>query len=227
MDGLNPVTGETAMAEPQAGPSRVLVEETVQGTVRVDDAPEAQASKDADSMDVDGAESGPAAVAETVTETAQLVEVPVPAPISSAAEAGPSTSGPILPDVAPFQPDPPTSVHGPSASTAIDVTPIRAPSPLAGRQRAYRTGYIYDIMMMLHCQDGYTPTEDTVVDAGDGHPEEPMRIKRIFMRLKEAGLIARMKKLEFEEVTQEQAVQVHTEEHWDKVEGTRGQSSME
>lgn len=72
-----------------------------------------------------------------------------------------------------------------------------------------RTGFVYDMQMMLHCQDGYIPTTDDVLDSGEGHPEEPMRIKRIFARLREAGLIGRMKKLPIEQVTEEQVALVH------------------
>ncbi|RSH94679.1 Histone deacetylase hda1 [Saitozyma podzolica] len=83
-----------------------------------------------------------------------------------------------------------------------------------------RTGFVYDMQMMLHCQDGYIPTTDDVLDSGEGHPEEPMRIKRIFARLREAGLIGRMKKLPIEQVTEEQVALVHAPGHWDKVQGT-------
>jgi histone deacetylase 6 len=83
-----------------------------------------------------------------------------------------------------------------------------------------RTGFVYDMQMMLHCQDGYIPTTDDVTDSGEGHPEEPMRIKRIFARLREAGLIGRMKKLPIEQVTEEQVALVHSPGHWDKVQGT-------
>ena len=111
-----------------------------------------------------------------------------------------------------------------ASNTAQPLQPIeilnRKPAIPEGRKRIRRTGYIYDMMMMLHCNDGYTPTEDDVEDDAGGHPEEPMRIKRIFMRLKEAGLIGRMVKLDIAEVTQEQVTAVHTQELWDKVEGT-------
>ena len=82
-----------------------------------------------------------------------------------------------------------------------------------------RTGYIYDPLMMLHAPDGYTPTSH-LENSGDNHPEEPMRIKRIFARLSEQGLIRRMKKLDFQPVTFEQVALVHTEDQWNKVSGT-------
>lgn len=87
-------------------------------------------------------------------------------------------------------------------------------------QRMVRTGYVYDPLMMLHCQDGYMPTPDNVVDSGEGHPEEPMRIKRIFTNLKDHGLIRRMKQIEGKEVTYDQVRLVHSEDQWLKVQGT-------
>lgn len=72
--------------------------------------------------------------------------------------------------------------------------------------------------MMLHCPEGYVPTDD-LSKTGTIHPEEPMRIYRIYRKLAEWGLIPRMRKLEYEEVTQEQVLQVHTQELWDKVLG--------
>lgn len=102
---------------------------------------------------------------------------------------------------------------------------IRAESPAPiPRPRTFRTGYIYDARMMLHCVDGYEPTEDSL-DWKDDHPEDPVRIKRIFNRLRDAGLVARMKKLDFRQVSYEQVMLVHSEDHWAKVEGTQGMSS--
>jgi hypothetical protein len=112
----------------------------------------------------------------------------------------------------------------PSAVLDTAPVPIRYSSPAPPtRPRTYRTGYIYDATMMLHCVDGYEPTDEHVEDAGEGHPEEPMRIKRIYHRLREAGLLGRMKMLAFEQVSFEQVMLVHNEEHWFKVEGTQGQ----
>jgi hypothetical protein len=116
-----------------------------------------------------------------------------------------STSGPAGP-----------SSH--SQPLSLDTSVVSRPS-LPSPARIYRTGYIYDPLMMLHCPDGYTPTSDTA-HSGDNHPEEPMRIKRIYSRLSEHGLIKRMKKLDFQEVTFEQVMTVHSEGHWDKVQGT-------
>ncbi|WVQ79099.1 hypothetical protein IAT38_001193 [Cryptococcus sp. DSM 104549] len=114
-----------------------------------------------------------------------------------------------------------TPVRTASPYTFSKSTPTTtATSLVPGAARIARTGYIWDQMMMLHCQDGYKVTEDDVADNGVGHPEDPMRIKRIYSRLAEQGLIRRMKRLEFEEITMEQVMQVHTQELWDKVQGT-------
>lgn len=110
---------------------------------------------------------------------------------------------------------------GTSPVSPSSVSPFRRPASPA---KMVRTGYIYDPLMMLHCHDGYQPTADNVVHSVDGHPEEPMRIKRIFSRLAESGLIKRMKKLDFSQVTLEQVLLVHTEDHWNKVQGTESMS---
>lgn len=125
-----------------------------------------------------------------------------------------------------------TEFHEPSnQALAIVHPPKPISSPLepsekpATPQRIFRTGYIFDHLMMLHCQDGYTPTADTVLSDAGGHPEEPMRIKRIFSRLADQGLIKRMKRLNFSQVTMDQILLVHTEDHWNKVQGTESENS--
>ena len=112
-------------------------------------------------------------------------------------------------------------VPGPAQSSPGVHDVIQPSSPA----RMVRTGYVYDPLMMLHCKDGYTPTSDNVIDiAADGHPEEPMRIKRIFSRLAESGLIKRMKRIDFAQVTFDQVLLVHTADHWDKVQGTESKT---
>lgn len=108
-------------------------------------------------------------------------------------------------------------------STSVAPTDKRAVS--TDQAVTVRTGYIFDPLMMLHCADGYVPTADSVVEIGSGHPEEPMRIKRIFLRLSEMGLIKRMKQLAFKQVTMDQILLVHSEDHWNKVQGTESEST--
>jgi len=92
-------------------------------------------------------------------------------------------------------------------------------------QRMPRTGYVYDPLMMLHCHDAYVPTPETAHAGNDQlHPEEPMRIKRIFTRLRQHGLIRRMKQLPSSEATFDQVGLVHDHEHWMKVHGTESES---
>jgi histone deacetylase 6 len=114
-------------------------------------------------------------------------------------EAGPSTANHIMIAGSLFD------ANGPPVSSE--------PPPMI-----YRTGYIWDPLMMLHCPEGYVPTDD-LISKGSIHPEEPMRIFRIYRKLAEYGLIPRMRKLDYDEVTQEQVLQVHTQELWDKVLG--------
>lgn len=132
------------------------------------------------------------------------------APLPAENEAGPSRQRP--------SPSAPSQIS--AALSNQDTGTFAQPSSPAVMTR---TGYIYDPLMLLHCHDGYTPTADSVLDSGAGHPEEPMRIKRIFSRLAEAGLIKRMKRLAFSQVTLEQVLLVHTAEHWEKVQGTESE----
>lgn len=128
---------------------------------------------------------------------------------------GPSFVDPIS-TFNPPQPEASSSNTPNALDSVIQQTPIQ----VTAMPRIHRTGYVYDPLMMLHCADGYTPTADDKEDSGGGHPEEPMRIRRIFTRLAEHGLIKRMKKLPFKEVTYEQTMLVHSQDHWDKVQGT-------
>lgn len=130
-------------------------------------------------------------------------------PFVGAAPADPANSA-VLPTTIN-----PADLGGPQPSAQEASTSARPPPP------AYmtRTGYVYDPLMMLHCNDGYTPTSDSI-NSGDGHPEEPMRIKRIFQRLADNGLIRRMKKLDFVEANYAQIIQVHSDELFQKVEST-------
>jgi hypothetical protein len=154
--------------------------------------------------------------------TAPMTSASRPGYPQSSAEAGPSSSTRTRAS------PPPLTVISPIDHTAID-TPVqeRAVYAVSSPQIA-RTGYIYDPLMMLHCKDGYEPTPDDAVtrdpDPDSGHPEDPLRIKRIFSRLAETGLIKRMKKLRFEQVTMDQVLLVHSEELWNKVQGIEGMS---
>ncbi|KAL7419556.1 Histone deacetylase hda1 [Cryptotrichosporon argae] len=175
----------------------------------------------ASAMDIDPATDGPVSTAPARAEGSTTVVFPQAAPApdvftAEPANAAASSSAPMA--LANGQAASPTPVD-PSQSGALLAPTADAEEPPVERRRIARTGYVYDPLMMLHCQDGYTPTEDHVEDNGEGHPEEPMRIKRIFKRLRESNLIQRMKQLPSKEVTRDQVILVHTEDHWDKVQG--------
>lgn len=95
-------------------------------------------------------------------------------------------------------------------------TPVRVqrpPSP-APRLRAqsepfrvpkqFTVGYVYSTDMLLHA-------------SLHGHPEQPSRISRIFEAIQGANLISKMKQIPIRPVHRNEALLVHTEEHWDKV----------
>ncbi|GJE95460.1 histone deacetylase clr3 [Phanerochaete sordida] len=65
-------------------------------------------------------------------------------------------------------------------------------------------GYVYDSRMMGH-------------SCISGHPEQPERIKRIHDAFRDAGLIAKMKKLAIREAERDEVLLVHSETLWDKV----------
>lgn len=67
-----------------------------------------------------------------------------------------------------------------------------------------RFGYVYDVRMLLHSPLEY-------------HPEAPARIIGIHDKLREAGCLNRMKMIPIRKVTKLEALLVHSEDHWDKV----------
>ena len=96
----------------------------------------------------------------------------------------------------------------PSTSNASFVA-----SPLLDRPRAssvplrrdnYTVGYVFSSEMTSH----FSP---------HGHPEDPERIKRIYSALIAARHTEKMKRLPIRPVRKEEALLVHSEDHWDKV----------
>lgn len=136
-------------------------------------------------------------------------QIPTPPTPSSSlpmanAEAGPSSAPITVPSAAsPF--------NGINATSSLQ--PVN-------QSTMYRTGYIYDPLMMLHCPEGYVPSESTATK-GEIHPEEPMRIKLIYDTMSAVGFIKRMYRIPYAEATLEQIMLVHTKELWDKVQGTQ------
>ncbi|KAG8825535.1 Histone deacetylase hda1 [Serendipita sp. 399] len=72
--------------------------------------------------------------------------------------------------------------------------------------KSTRTGYVYDVAMMTHVH----PTED--------HPETPQRISVIYQEMRIQRLLKDAVSLFFRPVERHQALLVHSEDHWDKVE---------
>ncbi|KAG8768660.1 Histone deacetylase hda1 [Serendipita sp. 397] len=68
------------------------------------------------------------------------------------------------------------------------------------------TGYVYDVTMMTHIH----PTED--------HPETPQRISVIYQEMYAQKLLKDASALFFRPVERQQALLVHSEDHWNKVE---------
>jgi histone deacetylase 6 len=73
-------------------------------------------------------------------------------------------------------------------------------------------GYVYSSEMMQH----YSP---------QGHPEQPERISRIMQAIKAAHYHGKMKRLPIRPVKRDEALLVHSEDHWDKVQAIQCKSS--
>jgi len=70
----------------------------------------------------------------------------------------------------------------------------------------YTVGYVYSSEMTTHLKLGDDP-----------HPEQPLRIVRIWKTLVEKEYTKKMLWLPIRTVRREEALLVHTEDHWDKV----------
>ena len=77
-------------------------------------------------------------------------------------------------------------------------------SSLPANPPDYTVGYIYSSEMMSH----FSP---------HGHPEQPARIQHIWQTLVRDQLTKKMKWLPIRQVRKEEALLVHSEDHWDKV----------
>lgn len=76
-----------------------------------------------------------------------------------------------------------------------------------------RVGYVFDLRMTGHTP----PTDPDDPDDDDDHPESPVRIVRIHARLEEAGSLALMRKIPIRNLRKDEALLVHSEDHWQKV----------
>ena len=99
------------------------------------------------------------------------------------------------------------------------------PNPLSYSAR--RTGICYDVRMRFHA----------TVDEDDMHPEDPRRILEIYKAIVDAKLVDDpmytgvvpkddwMMGISAREVTMDEALLVHSREHWDFLEATQGRSA--
>ena len=68
----------------------------------------------------------------------------------------------------------------------------------------YAVGYVYSSEMMIH----FSP---------HGHPEQPARVQEIWRTLVQDQLTKSMKWIPIRNVRKDEALLVHSEDHWDKV----------
>lgn len=94
-----------------------------------------------------------------------------------------------------IQARPPVSVRAPPGPRATSV-PINPPD--------YTVGFVYSTEMTSH----FSP---------HGHPEDPNRITRIWQAIVGKRYTQKMKWLPIRPVRKEEALLVHSEDHWDKV----------
>jgi len=105
-------------------------------------------------------------------------------------------------------------VDAPTPTISGQVAPTKAVDrPVARRPRTkslpldpekYAVGYVYSSDMMSH----FSP---------HGHPEQPARIQEIWLTLVRDKLTNQMKWIPIREVRKEEALLVHSEDHWNKV----------
>lgn len=96
------------------------------------------------------------------------------------------------------------------ASTSRSLLPLLAP-PIAPRASSvplrhsdFTAGFVYSAEMTSH----FSP---------HGHPEAPERISRIWLAIVEAHFNKKMKWIPIRPVHKQEALLVHSEDHWDKV----------
>lgn len=96
----------------------------------------------------------------------------------------------------------------PDQVSAAEVDNLLPQRPRAGslplHRPNYTVGYIYSSEMMSH----FSP---------HGHPEQPARIQKIWLTLVRDELNKRMKWIPIREVRRDEALLVHSEDHWNKV----------
>ncbi|ODQ53166.1 hypothetical protein SAICODRAFT_19094 [Saitoella complicata NRRL Y-17804] len=108
------------------------------------------------------------------------------------------------------------------------LAPEHNPLPVS----SLRTGMCYDVRMQYH-DDIHDST------ASDRHPEDPLRIYRIYKELCNAGFVEEyegsksrtkeelMKRIRAREATREEILLCHSSEHWDRIQRTATMSKQE
>lgn len=89
---------------------------------------------------------------------------------------------------------------------------IEATSNVQDEFKPRRTCYVYDQRMLQHWPPFAPDDEDT------HHPERPRRISTIYSLLKETLCLKRMQKIPTRPLERFEAMLVHSEDHWEKVE---------
>ncbi|KAF5316936.1 hypothetical protein D9611_003835 [Ephemerocybe angulata] len=97
---------------------------------------------------------------------------------------------------------------GPSflSATAQGKQVARRASSVPLHPQNYAVGYVYAVEMLVHFKR-----------AEDGHPEQPLRIKQILETLMRNNLTDKMKQIPIRKVHKNEAMLVHSEDHWDKI----------
>ncbi|TDL21881.1 histone deacetylase complex protein [Rickenella mellea] len=117
--------------------------------------------------------------------------------------------------------DVPKSSPSPSARAAsntsrpyVEINTERATSTLATRTTSDlgSFGYVYDSRMLLH-------------SSRSDHPESPDRIRKIYERLKDENILARIKRIPARKAKKSEVLLVHSEDHWDNVESIASMSN--
>ncbi|KAG8901279.1 Histone deacetylase hda1 [Tulasnella sp. 408] len=86
------------------------------------------------------------------------------------------------------------------------------------KTRIPRVGYVYDTRMMQHTEVRNPNDDEDDDDSENHHPEQPRRIECIDKKLEEAGCLDLMTRLAIRHLRKDEALLVHSEDHWQKVE---------
>ncbi|KAL6305042.1 histone deacetylase complex protein [Sparassis latifolia] len=101
-----------------------------------------------------------------------------------------------------------------SASTRRDTQPRASSLPPSLKTPEIQVGYVYSTKMMMH-------------SCVHGHEEQPERISRIFDILKDASCLTKMRRLPIRPVLKEEALLVHSEALWDKVQAIHSMTEQD